>query len=61
LGLQEVHGYSVWNTVKSIFFTAIFMLIAVVAVFNLTILFNQFVTFIESFVRELIANAFDLY
>jgi tetratricopeptide (TPR) repeat protein len=61
LGLQEMHGYSVWNTVKSILFTAAFMLIAVVVVFNLTILFNQFVNFVESFVRELIANVFNLY
>ncbi len=61
LGLQEVHGYNVWNTLKSIIISVFFMLIALVVMFNLLILFNQFTQFIEAFVREVLANAFDFY
>ncbi len=61
LGLQEVHGYSVLNTLKSIIFSFAFMIIAIIIMFNLLILFNQFTQFIEAFVREALANAFNFY
>ena len=60
-GLQEVHGYNFKNTIKSVLITIAFMLIALVVLFNLMILFDQFYQFAEAFVRELIANVFDLY
>jgi len=61
LGLQEVHGYSFTNTFKSLIFTLVFMLIALVVLFNITILFNQFVQFIEAIAREAYANITKMY
>lgn len=61
LGLQEIHNYSFRNTIKSIVITAAFMLIALVVLFNLTILFGQFTQFLEAFIRELIANVSHTY
>ncbi|MCL2043060.1 MAG: YIP1 family protein [Treponema sp.] len=61
LGLQEVHNYSFTNTFKSLIFTALFMLIALVVLFNMAILFSQFAQFIESFVREAYANITGMY
>ncbi|MDR2597814.1 MAG: YIP1 family protein [Treponema sp.] len=61
LGLQEVHNYSFSNTFKSLVFTAVFMLIALVLIFNMTILFNQFVQFFEAIIREAYANITKMY
>jgi len=61
LGLQEVHNYSFSDTFKSVVFTAVFMLIAIVVLFNMTILFDQFVQFIEAIVREAYANITKMY
>ena len=61
LGLQEVHNYSFSDTFKSLVFTAVFMLLAIVVIFNMTILFNQFVQFIEAIVREAYANITKMY
>ena len=61
LGLQEVHNYSFGNTFKSLVLTAVFMLIALVVLFNITILFSQFVQFIEAIVREAYANITKMY
>jgi tetratricopeptide (TPR) repeat protein len=57
LGLQEMHNYNVWNTVKSILFTACFIAIAVVALLILTILFQQSAQFAEAVGREVYYNA----
>ncbi|MDR0292844.1 MAG: YIP1 family protein [Oscillospiraceae bacterium] len=57
LGLQEMHNYNVWNTVKSILFTAGFILIALIALLILTILFQQMAQFIEALGREVYYNA----
>lgn len=61
LGLQEVHNYSFSNTLKSLLFTAAFMLIAIVVIFNLTILFSQFSQFFEAIIREAYANITKMY
>jgi hypothetical protein len=61
LGLQEIHNYSFGNTFKSLVFTAAFMLIAIVVIFNMTILFSQFVQFVEAIVREAYANITKMY
>jgi sugar lactone lactonase YvrE len=61
LGLQEVHNYSFSNTFISLIFTAAFMLIALVLIFNMTILFNQFVQFFEAIIREAYANITKMY
>ena len=61
LGLQEVHSYSFSNTFKSLLFTAAFMLIALIVLFNMSILFNQFTQFIEAIVREAYANITKMY
>ncbi|MCL2126778.1 MAG: YIP1 family protein [Treponema sp.] len=61
LGLQEVHGYSFSDTFKSLVFTAVFMLIALVVLFNMAILFNQFAQFVEAIVREAYANITKMY
>ena len=61
LGLQEVHNYSFSNTFKSLLFTAVFMLIALVVLFNMTILFSQFVQFFEAIIREAYANITKMY
>jgi predicted PurR-regulated permease PerM len=57
LGLQEIHNYNFKNTVKSILFTAGFILIAVVALLILTILFQQLAQFVEALGREAYYNA----
>jgi len=57
MGLQEIHNYSVGNTIKSIFFTAGFILIAIIALLILTILFQQMVQFLEALGREAYYNA----
>jgi hypothetical protein len=61
LGLQEVHNYSFSNTFKSLLFTVVFMLIAIIVLFNMTILFSQFVQFVEAIVREAYANITKMY
>ena len=61
LGLQEGHNYSFSNTFKSLIFTAVFMLIALVVLFNMAILFNQFAQFIEAIAREAYANITKMY
>jgi sugar lactone lactonase YvrE len=61
LGLQEVHNYNFTNTFKSLLFTAAFMLIAIVVIFNMAILFNQFVQFFEAIIREAYANITKMY
>jgi hypothetical protein len=61
LGLQEVHNYSFGNTFKSLLFTAVFMLIALIVLFNMTILFSQFVQFVEAIIREAYANITKMY
>ncbi|MDR0553238.1 MAG: YIP1 family protein [Treponema sp.] len=61
LGLQEIHNYRVRDTVKSIVITAAFMLIAIVALFNLAILGGQFAQFLEAVIGELIANVSGYY
>ncbi|MCL2243801.1 MAG: YIP1 family protein [Treponema sp.] len=61
LGLQEVHGYSFTDTFKSVIFTVLFMLIALIVLFNMTILFDQFVQFVEAIVREAYAYITKMY
>ena len=61
LGLQEIHNYSFTNTLKSLIFTAVFMLIALIVLFNMMILLNQFVQFIEAIIREAYANITKMY
>jgi len=61
VGLQEVHNYSFSDTFKSLVFTAVFMLIALVVLFNMTILFDQFAQFIEAILREAYANITKMY
>jgi hypothetical protein len=61
LGLQEVHSYSFTNTFKSLIFTAGFMIIALIVLFNIAILFNQFIQFFEAIVREAYANITKMY
>jgi len=61
IGLQEVHNYGFTDTFKSLVFTAVFILIAIVVLFNMTILFNQFTQFIEAIVREAYANITKMY
>jgi len=57
MGLQEVHNYNVMNTIKSIFFTAVFIVIAIIALLILTILFQQMMQFLEGLGREAYYNA----
>ncbi len=57
LGLQEMHNYNVWNTVKSILFTALFIAIAIVVILILTVLFQQIAQFVQSVGREIYYNA----
>jgi hypothetical protein len=61
LGIQEVHSYSFTNTFKSLLFTAGFILIALIVLFNIAILLNQFVQFIEAIAREAYANITKMY
>jgi hypothetical protein len=61
LGLQEVHNYNFTNTFISLLFTAAFMLIALVLIFNMTILFGQFIQFFEAIIREAYANITKMY
>ncbi len=57
LGLQEMHNYSLRNTVKSILFTALFIAIAIVVLLILTVLFQQIAQFVQSVGREVYYNA----
>ena len=61
LGLQEMHNYSFGQTLKSIIITAIFMLIAIVAIFNVNILGSGVFNFFESIWREVYANVTGMY
>ena len=61
LGFQEVHNYSFSTTFKSLIITLGFMTIVLVVVFNLTILFDGLVVFIESIVSEVYINVRGLY
>jgi hypothetical protein len=61
LGFQEIHNYSFKQTLFSLVITACFMVIALVVLFNLTILFNEVREFIESIVREVYAHVTGMY
>jgi hypothetical protein len=52
LGLQEIHNYNFKNTVKSILFTAGFIVLAIITLLILTILFQQMTQFVEAIGRE---------
>ena len=56
LGLQEMHNYETRTTIKSFLITFLFMLIATVILLMLIVMFDQLKQFIESIVKELIAN-----
>jgi hypothetical protein len=61
LGLQEVHNYSFGVNLRNILLTAVFMLIALVIIFNMLVLFDQFAQFIEAVAREAYGNVTGLY
>jgi len=56
LGFQEVHNYGFGQTIKSLLITAIFMVIALVVLFNLAILLNEIIIFLESIGTEVYIN-----
>ncbi|MCL2498843.1 MAG: YIP1 family protein [Defluviitaleaceae bacterium] len=61
LGFQEIHNYGFKQTLLSLIVTACFMVIAVVVLFNLSILLNEVREFIESIVREVYAHVTGMY
>jgi len=61
LGFQETHNYSFKSTLTSLLITLGFMVIMLVVVFNLTVLFDGIVTFIESIGQEAYINVRGLY
>jgi len=61
VGFQEIHSYGFFANLKSIIITAIFMMIVIVVLFNLTILFDEVVQFFESIGREVYANVTNMY
>ena len=56
LGFQETHNYSFRATLSSLIITVLFMLIILVVMFNLTVLFDGIVSFIESISSEVYIN-----
>jgi len=56
LGFQETHNYSFRATLSSLIITVLFMLIILVVLFNLTVLFDGIVSFIESISSEVYIN-----
>ena len=56
LGLQEVHGYSFGQTLKSLLITFFFMIVALVVLFTMFILFNEIRIFFESIIMEVYVN-----
>ena len=56
LGFQEMHNYSFRETFSSLLITFIFMVIMLVVIFNLTILFDGIVSFIQSLGTEVYFN-----
>ena len=61
VGFQEVHNYNFKSTFSSLFITSVFMLIALVVVFNITIMFDEILQFFESIGREVYANVTEMY
>jgi len=61
LGLQETHDYEFGQNFKSLLITVGFMLIAIIVLFNLMIMFNEIVEFIESIGREAYINVTGMY
>jgi len=61
LGLQEVHNYSFGTTLKSLLITLFFMTIVLIIIFNLVVLFDGLVNFIESIGSEVYINVRGLY
>ena len=61
LGFQEIHNYSFRQNLFSLIITAAFMIIAVVVLFNLTILFNEVREFFESIIWEVYTNVTGMY
>ena len=61
LGFQETHNYSFRSTLTSLLITFGFMAIMLVVIFNLTVLFDGIVTFIESIGQEAYINVRGLY
>ena len=61
LGLQEMHNYSFGQTLKSIIITALFMLLAIIVIFNVNILTSEVAAFFESIWREVYANVTGMY
>jgi len=61
LGLQETHGYGFARTIQSILITILFVVIAVVVIFNMIVLSQQIFDFIEALFREVYVNVAGLY
>ncbi|MCL2016415.1 MAG: YIP1 family protein [Defluviitaleaceae bacterium] len=61
LGLQEIHDYTFRQNIKSLLITAVFMLIGIVVIFNLTVLFGEIWNFFESIIMEVYASVMGLY
>ncbi|MDF2698936.1 MAG: integral rane protein [Haloplasmataceae bacterium] len=56
LGIQEIHNYSIRNTIKSIIITAIFMIIIVVVILIIIIMWDQLANFFIEIIMEAIRN-----
>ena len=61
VGFQETHNYGFKATFYSLIITVIFMIIMLVVLFNLTVLFDGIVSFIESITSEVYINVRGLY
>ena len=58
LSIQEIHNYTIRNTIKSILLTFVFMLIIGVLFAFIQIMGDQLVQFIIALVKEVIRNVF---
>jgi hypothetical protein len=61
IGVQETHGFGFIATLKCIIVTFLFVVVAVVVIFNAMVLFQQIVNFVESLIREVYVNVMGLY
>ncbi len=59
LALQELHNYTIRNTIKSILLTFLFMIIVIVVLLFIQIMGDQLVQFLIALVKEAFRNVFN--
>ena len=58
MGIENIHNYTVWQTIKSIILTVAFMFIILLVLLIITMLTGDLLDYLGSLIKEAIRNVF---